>query len=78
MISIVIPVKNGGQDLVRCLDAIARQETDDEFEVVIVDSGSRDGSVGRRALARRAGAGDRPEEFNHGSHAQPRRAAGVG
>ena len=39
MISIVIPVKDGGTDLARCLEAIGRQKLDDEFEVVVVDSG---------------------------------------
>ena len=66
MISVVIPVKDGGADLVRCLDAIARQEVDDEVEIVIVDSGSSDGSV---EIARARGARVHeipPEEFNHG------------
>ena len=66
MISVVIPVKDGGADLVRCLDAIARQQVDDEVEVVIVDSGSTDGSV---EIARARGARVHeipPEEFNHG------------
>jgi rhamnosyltransferase len=67
VISIVIPVKNGGTDLVRCLDAIARQRVDDQVEVVIVDSSSTDGSA---ELARSRGA--RVEvipahEFNHGA-----------
>lgn len=66
MISVVIPVKDGGTDLVRCLEAIARQRTDDEVEVVVVDSGSRDGSAGRAH-----GLGARvhsiaPGEFHHG------------
>lgn len=64
MISVVIPVLNGGSDLARCLDALATQTA--EHEVVVVDSGSTDGSV---ALARARGA--RVEEipasaFNHG------------
>ncbi len=66
MISVVIPVKDGGLDLVRCLEAIARQQVDEEVEVVVVDSGSTDGSARR---ARRLGArvhGIRPEEFSHG------------
>jgi rhamnosyltransferase len=66
VISIVIPVKNGGADLVRCLEAIARQQVGDEVEVVVVDSGSRDGSVER---ARRSGAVVQeipPDEFHHG------------
>lgn len=40
MISILIPVLNGGDDLARCLDAIAGQQVNDEVETVIVDSGS--------------------------------------
>jgi rhamnosyltransferase len=47
VISILIPVKNGGPALVRCLEGIARQEVDDETEVVIIDSGSTDGSPER-------------------------------
>ncbi len=67
MISIVIPVKNGGPDLRRCLEAIRAQRTDDEVEVVVVDSGSTDGSD---ALAESLGARVHriaPEEFNHGA-----------
>ena len=66
MISIVIPVKDGGADLVRCLDAISRQRIDEDVEVVVVDSGSRDGSAQRAA-----GLGARvhsipASEFHHG------------
>ena len=66
MISVVIPVKDGGADLVRCLEAIARQRVDDDVEVVVVDSGSRDGSAAR---ARSFGARVHEipaEEFHHG------------
>jgi rhamnosyltransferase len=66
MISVVIPVKDGGDDLRRCLESIAAQRAEEEIEVVIVDSGSADGSV---ELARRSGARVheiRPEDFNHG------------
>ena len=44
MISVCIPVKNGGADLARCLDGIRAQRTDREVEVeiVVVDSGSTD------------------------------------
>ena len=67
MISIVIPVWNGGTDLARCLDAIAAQRVDDEVELVVIDSSSADGSA---ELARSRGA--RVEvigraEFRHGS-----------
>ena len=53
MISVLIPVKDGGSDLRRCLDGIARQEIEGEVEVVVVDSGSADGSP---ELARSLGA----------------------
>ena len=67
VISVVIPVKNGGADLARCLAGIAAQEVGEEVEVVVIDSGSTDGS--RRACAcRRGGSCDEipPEEFGHG------------
>ena len=66
MISIVIPVRNGGAGLALCLDAIAEQQADDEVEVVVVDSGSTDGSVD---LARSRGARVQiiqPRDFTHG------------
>jgi rhamnosyltransferase len=66
VISVVVPVKNGGTDLVRCLEAIARQEVADEVEVVVVDSGSTDGTPER---ARRLGARVHEleaAEFNYG------------
>ena len=47
MISVLIPVKDGGSGLVRCLEAIAAQKVEDEVEVVVVDSGSSDGSPDR-------------------------------
>ena len=67
MISIVIPVKDAGDDLSRCLDGIARQAIDEEVEVVVVDSGSKDGSpdVARRWGARVHAVG--ASEFDHGA-----------
>jgi rhamnosyltransferase len=67
LISVLIPVKNGGAELARCLDAIQRQRLDAELEVVVVDSGSTDGSI---AAATSRGARVRvipPESFRHGS-----------
>ena len=67
VISVVVPVKNGGADLVRCLEAIGGQRLDDEVEVVVVDSGSTDRSPER---ARQLGARVHeipPETFNHGA-----------
>lgn len=66
MITVVIPVKDGCRDLVRCLEAIAGQQVDQEVEVVVVDSGSTDGSP---ETARQLGARVHeisPAEFNHG------------
>ena len=66
MISVVIPVKDGGADLVRCLDAIGRQVVEREVEVVVVDSGSRDGSA-ELARSRGARVHEIPaSEFGHG------------
>jgi rhamnosyltransferase len=66
LISVVIPVKNGGSDLDRCLAGIAMQHVDEEVEVVVVDSGSTDGSV-ERARAAGASVHEIPaEEFGHG------------
>ena len=65
-ISVVIPVKDGGDGLRRCLDGIVRQRLDDEVEIVVIDSGSRDDSI---AIARAFGARVHeilPERFNHG------------
>src|SRR5207302_1865238 len=62
-ISVVVPVKDGARYLEELLDALAREAVD---EVLIIDSGSRDGS---RDIARRAGADllEIPaEEFGHG------------
>ena len=69
MISIVIPVKDGGEGLGRCLEAISRQrlDRDEPVELVVVDSGSSDGSV---ELARAHGARVQeipPQEFSHGA-----------
>lgn len=66
MISVVIPVKNGGRGLRRCLGAVVSQEIDDVVEIVVVDSGSTDGSVD---VARDHGAQVieiPPERFTHG------------
>jgi rhamnosyltransferase len=67
MISVLIPVKNGGDDLRRCLEAIARQELDQEVETIVTDSGSTDGS---RELARKSGVlvlDVDVREFQHGA-----------
>ena len=66
-ISVVLPVKNGARHLPEVLDAISRQRIDAAVEVLVVDSGSSDGSV---EIARAAGARVleiEPSEFGHGS-----------
>ena len=75
MISVVIPVKDGGADLVRCLEAIAAQQVDEEVEVVVIDSGPRDGSAGAGR-----GFGAHVHSIPRGGvpawpHAEPRRTA---
>ena len=62
-VSVVIPVKDGGPLLEEVLDGVRRQG---DLELIVIDSGSRDGS---REIARAAGAElieIPPEEFGHG------------
>jgi len=44
-VSVVIPTKNAGPLLCRVLDAVMSQKTDWPFDVLVVDSGSIDGTV---------------------------------
>ena len=44
-VSIVIPTKNAGEILDKVLDRVFRQETEYEYEVICVDSGSSDQTV---------------------------------
>ncbi|MCW2991206.1 MAG: hypothetical protein JWM73_1800 [Solirubrobacterales bacterium] len=63
-LSVVIPVKDGSRYLAEVLAAVGEEAP--EAELLVVDSGSRDGSV---EIARRAGARVHeiaPEEFGHG------------
>jgi rhamnosyltransferase len=67
VISVLIPVKNGGDDLRRCLDGVRRQRVSADVELIVVDSGSSDGSV---ELARSYDAivfEISPETFDHGA-----------
>ncbi len=65
IVSVVIPVLNGGRLFHRCLDSLARQELDRPFEILVVDSGSSDGSD---SIAESYGRVIRipKSEFNHG------------
>jgi GT2 family glycosyltransferase len=63
-VTVAIPVRDGGELFVRTLAALARQTV--EHELLVCDSGSRDGS---RARAREHGARTieiPPREFSHG------------
>jgi glycosyltransferase involved in cell wall biosynthesis len=64
--SVAIPVRNGAALLPALLAAIRRQKVDGELDIVVVDSGSTDGSA---ALCERAGARVEripPDAFSHG------------
>ena len=66
LVTVAIPVLNGGPLLRRALAAVAEQEVDGELELVVADSGSTDGS---REAAQEVGATviDVPRaEFSHG------------
>ncbi len=68
LVTVALPVRDGAHVLERTLDAVRRQRLDGtaELELLVCDSGSRDGSV---ALARRYGADVieiPPERFSHG------------
>ena len=44
-VSVIIPTYNGGNKFKRCLDMIYRQKTEYSFEVICIDSGSKDNTL---------------------------------
>jgi rhamnosyltransferase len=69
-VTVAIPVRNAGAVLERTLAAVRAQRLEREVELLVCDSGSRDGSV---AVARQYGAGVieiAPERFSHGGTRQ--------
>jgi glycosyltransferase involved in cell wall biosynthesis len=66
LVSVAIPVRDGGQSFVEMLDAVAAQRLDRDIEVVVADSGSTDGT--REEAARRGAVviDVPPAEFSHG------------
>ncbi|MFL5913882.1 MAG: glycosyltransferase family 2 protein [Gaiellaceae bacterium] len=44
-VSVVVPARDAEATLGRTLDALARQELDEEYEVIVVDDGSVDGTA---------------------------------
>jgi len=63
--SVVIPTLNGGAFFKECIEAVAGQELDGGFEIIVIDSGSTDGTAeaaeNHARLIR-----IKKEEFNHG------------
>jgi len=41
-VSVIIPTKNGGENIEKCLNGIFTQETRFDYEVIVIDSGSSD------------------------------------
>jgi rhamnosyltransferase len=63
--SIVIPTKNGGEDIGACLEAVYSQKSTGPFEVIVIDSGSTDNTL--EIVARYPVRLERipPETFHH-------------
>jgi rhamnosyltransferase len=66
LVSVVIPVRNGAGTLRSCLDGIFRQTLRDRLEVIILDSGSTDGTLELLKEYPVAVHPVAPGEFNHG------------
>jgi glycosyltransferase involved in cell wall biosynthesis len=65
-VSVIVPVKDGARYLAEVLTAVSRQRFDGELEMLVIDSGSVDGSV---EIAQTAGARVieiAPSAFRHG------------
>jgi rhamnosyltransferase len=66
-VSVIIPAKNEAANIGACLDAVCRQETPFPLEIIVIDSGSSDGTTG---IVRRYPAIKlveiQPEAFGHG------------
>jgi rhamnosyltransferase len=67
LISIVIPVKNGIDTIKECLDGIFSQTLIDQTEVIIIDSGSTDGTLDIIRLYPVRLYQIAPQDFNHGA-----------
>ncbi len=65
-ISVVIPVKNGIDTLKSCLDGIFAQTIKDRLEVIVIDSGSTDGTLTLLQNYPVKLVNLPPKEFNHG------------
>ncbi|MDP7113977.1 MAG: glycosyltransferase, partial [Myxococcota bacterium] len=65
-ISVVLPVLDGGEPLARLLTALSGQRVDGGFELIAVDSGSRDGSLERLLASPARVFGVPRRQFGHG------------
>ena len=64
-VSVIIPTKNGGELFESCLEAIIRQKYCGRMELIVVDSGSTDGTIDKaRAVGASVYVID-PADFNH-------------
>ena len=43
--SVIVPAHNSRETLPRTLEALAEQELDGEYEVIVIDDGSSDGTA---------------------------------
>jgi rhamnosyltransferase len=66
LVSIVLVTRNGADTLPATLDMIQRQQTDFEFEVIAVDSGSADDTLSLIEGSAHRVLRVAPESFNHG------------
>ncbi|MCX6278695.1 MAG: glycosyltransferase family 2 protein [Bacteroidetes bacterium] len=66
LISVIIPVKNGIDTLQSCLDGVFRQTLRDKIEVIVIDSGSTDGTLELLKNYPVRVHHLPPKEFNHG------------
>lgn len=65
--SVIIPTKNAMPRFARVLEAVLQQRTPWPFDVIVIDSGSRDGTVAyARAQSRVQVIEIPPQEFGHG------------
>lgn len=66
-VSIIIPARNEGENIDKCLDAIDEQETTYRFEIIVIDSGSTDQTVDIvRKYSPVKLVEIQPEDFGHG------------
>jgi rhamnosyltransferase len=67
LVSIVVPTRNGGSRVKAVIDAIRRQRFEPPPELVVVDSGSTDGSRPMLSSAADVFVEIEPRAFNHGT-----------